>query len=359
MTVDINTGGEVATWTEEELAAVGMEDVKPSDLALPRLTIVGKRAVFKNSLTEEEFTELDAVMLGQVKHRVMWPEKTDAGDYKQPMCKSTDFEHGFPNVDPKAPARRAFPWAQANFQEEAGREGAYNRGLMVETGLPSLPCQKCVFQTWVDGSTRCKEQHVFPLYYKDSADEWVPALLTVQGAGIKPSKNYVNSFFLRKRPMFSVVTHITLTPLSRDSVDYAVPVFKAGNPTEPGSFAQYADMMRSTRDFLRRPPMKRDEETVEQVPTSNVNAPADVVVPPPAQEVVPPPVQQPVAPPAAPAPAPVAPPVAPPVQVAPPAPVAQVTVPEVAAQPPTSPPAAPAPAAPATAGGDSDDDLPF
>jgi len=353
-----------------EYEGLGLEDVKVSDLSVPRLSIVSKTAKIQHSVTKAEYDYLYVIMLAQVKQRIMWHKDVD-DNYKSPQCKSTDFDHGFPNVDPKAPPSRLFPWAESNFDPAAGPQGLYLPELSEEAGTPALPCESCKFKEWKDGKTQCKEQHSYPLLWVDPEDNsYNPAILTIQGSGIKNSRQYVQTFATKRKPLFTALTLIQLTAARKGSNDYAIPNFTNAQDTDPALFDEYAAQTRSMREFLRKPPRRREDDSndsaITPAPAGNVNvapvvvevpvasqviAPVAPVVPTPAPPVAPAPPAPPVAPvPVAtsPAPGPVAPPVppsAPPVAAPAPAPVPAVApVPP----PPPAPVAAPAVAPAAT-----------
>lgn len=348
MTVDTTGGGSVVPY-DEDLANVGLDDVGVGDVIIPRLVIQHKTGTFQDNLSKAEYGTLKVVLLGLVKQRIFWDDEVDDGD--KPKCKSPDFEHGFPNVDPATKADKQFPWHQSNFDPSSFPAA---QGL---NGLVTLPCATCIFKEWdktgSDGvswkNPPCNEQHTYPLLYSpDEGESWQPALLTVQRTGIKPSRQYISSFAQAKTPMFTVFTEIGLTLNKRGQVDYSVPTFKRAEPTDRNSWMEYANQYRAIREFIRQPPRRLDDEdSVAPVPedTNTNTAPSA------------PAAAAPTPPPAAPAPAPAAAAPAPP---APPAPPAAPTPPAQPAPPAAAPaPAAvAAPAAPAAAA-EADDDLPF
>lgn len=358
MTVAVPGGGAELETAYNEYKGLGLEDVQVSDLSVPRVSIKGPTASFELSTTKANLGNyLYVILLAQVKQRVMWHEKM-SDTYSHPQCKSTDFNHGWPNIDPQAPAERGFPWAESRFNPEAGKQGQYLPELSGEAGMPALPCNSCIFKEWKDGKTRCKEQHTYPMFYMDENQELQPAILTVQGSGIKNSRQYVQQFATKGRPLFTTLTLIQLESASRGTVQYAIPNFKAYQDSDPTKFDEFADQARTMMEYLRRPPRNPaesdSEDSVGEVPlppSANVNLPpvgAGVPTGVHPQVIDVQPVQQEV-------PAPPAPPVPPaPVQVpaaAPPAPPAPPVAPSPAPGPaaapvPPAPPAPPAPAAP-------------
>lgn len=264
MTVVPSEGGALPA-TVDEFDNVGLEDVGVADVVIPRLQIVHTEAVFKNNLSGEEYQSLDVILLGLVKQRIMWDDEVDDGD--KPLCKSPDFEHGFPNVRDDVPKDKRFPWDTSNFApDDFPAESGLN-------GLVTLPCANCVFKEWDKNGWKnppCNEQHTYPLLYTpDEGESWIPALLTTAKTGIKPSRQYISSFAQSKTPMFTVRTTLTLTPQSRGTVKWAVPAFKRGDDTDRDRWTEYAQQFRSIREFIRSAPRRQDEEGDEPAAESN------------------------------------------------------------------------------------------
>jgi hypothetical protein len=262
MTVAVPTpGGSVVPYDDD---LVGFEDVTTSDLMVPRLRIVHKDGVFEDSLSKARFDTLDVILLALVKQRIMWDETVDDGD--TPQCKSTDHVHGFPNVDPEAKRKCQFPWGKSNFSTGDAKPITIEPGTSREhpngwhsNGLDVLPCANCVFKEWNKGDWRvppCSEQHTYPLLYSPDGDlsNAMPALLTVQKTGIKPSKTYINSYAQRRDPLFTAVTRLTLRQESRGSVTYAVPEFRKIGATENSSWSEFSEQARQIRSFIRTAP---------------------------------------------------------------------------------------------------------
>jgi hypothetical protein len=304
----------------------GLEDVEVSDVMLPRLQLDHKKALFRDNLSKVEYPELDLIILGLIKQRIMWRDETE--DKEKPLCKSPDHAHGFPNVRDDTPKDKQFPWGTSNFNPADFPPG----GPTSINGLVTLPCDSCIFKEWDKPGWKippCTEQHTYAVLYNSNPGEgnepnWVSALLTFQKTGIKASKSYISSFVQAGQPMFTVRTRITLTAVSRGTVDYAVPTFYRKDPTDSSEWPNFGDSFRSIRTFVRQPPRSQDDDEdftdAAVVPSDNFNTG-----------------------PAAPAPSAGNAPAAPPQPPATPAPQA----------PPTPAAAAPVPATP------GDDDLPF
>lgn len=253
MTVATTSGGATAPWSSEDLGDLGMEDIKASELTIPRLELVHDQAAFRDRNSKAEFETLNCIILGVVKQRIMWDKEVDDGD--QPQCKSPSFEVGFPQMRTDIPKEKQFPWASSNFNPADFPPG--------DDGLVRLPCEKCVFQEWnVQGwkNPPCAEQFTFPLLYDTGDGDFSPAILTLQRSAAKACKQYITSFKNARQPMFTVNTQLTLTLQSRGKVKYSTPNFKRLGPTDNTLWSQYADDYRSIREFLRQDPRPRDED---------------------------------------------------------------------------------------------------
>lgn len=337
MTVDTTGSGSMVPY-EEDFSSFGLEDVDASDIAIPRLTIEHKTGQFKDSLSGSIYNSgLEVILLGLVKQRVYWRADTDEGDI--PLCKSPNFDHGFPNTDDKLSRDKQFPWNKSNFDTsnavpiEIAPMGAgkpYPDGW-TSNDFPVLPCNSCIFKDWEktgsDGvpwkNPPCTEQHTWPLLFQAEPGVWQPALYTVQKTGIKPSRTYISSFVQAKQPFFAVKTLLGLTQMKRGSVDYSVPTFARSEATDYNSWLEYKNNYLSIREFVRSAP-RRFKEAVGE-PSANVNSAPPTV--PPSQPAASAPVAAPTAVPAEPATAPV--PSAPAAAPAPAAPAAPVSPPPV------------------------------
>lgn len=279
MTVTPHGGGDVAQY--DFGADTGLEDVGVGDIVIPRLQIQHADAVFKDNLSGATYDSLKVVLLGLVKQRIMWHDEVDDGD--KPLCKSSDFEHGFPNVRDDVPKDKRFPWDQSNFNpSDFPSENGMN-------GLVTLPCNACVFKEWDKNGWKtppCAEQHTYPLLYSTDGETFTPALFTTQKTGIKPSRQYISSFAQSKTPPFTVFTELTLELNSRGSVRYSVPRFKRLEQTDRDMWPEYAAQLRTIREFVRQPPRNQEEADGGAAPSDNTNsAPAvPATTPPPAAQ---------------------------------------------------------------------------
>lgn len=263
----VETPGEGKDVVPYDDSMVGLEDIGVTDIIIPRLRIIHDEGVFEDNLSKARYSKLTTILLGLVKQRIMWDSEVDEGD--KPMCKSPDFEHGFPNLREDVPKDKRFPWEKSNFNPS---DYPPEKGL---NGMVTLPCANCIFKEWDKQGWKnppCAEQHTYPLMYSpDEGSSWVTALLTLQKTGIKPSRQYISSFAQTKMPAFTVFTEISLQMQSRGSVKYAVPVLRRLGPTDRDQWGQYGDSLRSIREFLRQPPRRQDDDE-EDHPTESTES---------------------------------------------------------------------------------------
>lgn len=247
MTVVPSTGAGGLAIPEEDY---GLEDFDPTtDAIMPRLQIDHKEALFVDNLSGQKFKELDVILLGLVKQRIMWADEVEDGE--GPLCKSFNYNEGHPDKD--------FPWEKSGFDPAKYPDDA------------ALPCANCALKEWgsaLNGKTPwCSEQHTFPLLMQ-LAGGWAPALFTTQRTGIKPSKTYLTSFSRTKTPLYTVITKLSLQAFKRGTVDYAVPVFVQKEATESSEWTFYAQQYRSIRSFITTRPSRDDDDGTAPAPVA-------------------------------------------------------------------------------------------
>lgn len=202
--------------------------LRPEEISIPRLRIVGKDAQFENITTSERYDELECVILGMVRQRSMWPEQVRE-DVKAPLCRSVDSIVGRPLEDEKIAAKFHFPWKKSNLDRASL--------LAEDDGQVLINCKECSFKNWneeEDLPGPCAEQWVLPLYYIDKLGNLSPGILTMQKSSLGPLKKYLGQFEAAKQPAFMFNTKITLTGRERGDVAYAVPSFERLGLTDPG-----------------------------------------------------------------------------------------------------------------------------
>lgn len=355
----------------------GLGDLSTADLVIPRLKIVGKEALFQDTLSNEQFPVVEVVILGLIKQRILWHPTVDKDD--KPMCKSNDFAIGVPTLADN-PANKLFPWKSSNFTPEAAQiNPTLPTGQQLDTnGHKVLPCGACKFKEWDThpngGKPWCNELHTLPVMYRKPAEPnaevnpWTLAILQFKSSGLGASKKYLSNFKRANQAPFTAITRISLQLQSRGDTIYSTPILQRVGDTDKVDWPEYSESYRSVRDYARQLPRPNDptDNDSDGAPAeqmgANVWGPAVIQqtalaqgaapvtessvahpVAEPVQATEPDPAPEPEAPAAQAAPTP--PPAPAP---AAPAPVAQAPVapptPAPAAQAPT-PPAAPAPAA--------------
>lgn len=331
-------GGDVAVYDPDLM--VGLEDITATDLVIPRLVIQHKDGRIKDNLSNAEYEQLDVILLAMVKQRVMFHPDVEDGD--RPMCKSPDFEHGFPNTSDETPATKRFPWQKSNFDPA---NFPATEGL---NGHITLPCGSCVFKDWPkagsdDKKPPCAEQWTFILLYRpDEGQAWQPGLFSVQKSGMPPAKKYITYFGQTNTPLFTVHTRLSFQLATRGQVTYSTPIFTRGEATPRENWSEWATTARNVREFIRQPPRPTEDDE-----GGFVSADAATAAPAEAATSAPAPAEAPATP-VTPAPA------APAAEAAP---AAAAPAPAAVAPPVAAPAAAPA-AQPAPAS-DPSDDLPF
>lgn len=256
----------------------GLEQFDSSDAVIPRLSILHKEQEFKDSLTNEQFPKIQTIILGLVKQRVLFHNIVDEGD--MPMCKSANFETGFPNTSDDIKKDKRFPWDKSGFDPADFPPD--------DEGVIRLPCSGCQLKEWgshPDGKKPyCAEQFTLAILYDPrETDEWVPALVTFQKTSLKPLKAYLTSFARSKSAAFQAITEMSLTPEKRGSNEYSVPIFKRVGDTDEENWREFSTSYRNMKEFLTADPGTRDEEASGP----QVAAPSGNVAKPPADKAPP------------------------------------------------------------------------
>lgn len=314
----------------------GLEDFDTRDQVMPTWRINHHDAKFVDTLSGAEYDELNVVLLGLVKGRVLWPAAVQAeGSGELPLCRSYDFSTGHPHLldsdgDPK-PDR--FPWAASGFSQ---------------TSEP-LPCSSCKLKDWGTHPTRdapwCSEVHTFSLALPGAEEgTFIPSLLQIQRSSLKSSRTYCSSFAGRGEPLFTVWTNLTLDKRKMGNNPYCVIQFKEIQKTNAEDHPFFSASYRGIREYLTTPRGREEEDSTDLPVTEQQQS---TVVSQPEPQAQPQVVSEPVTAPATPAPVPAAAP-------APPQPTA--TQPAPAAPAPAAPTPVPEPA-PAAQSGSTE--LPF
>ena len=263
MTVEQHGGSQApATY---DAGATGLEDFGVTDAVIPRLKIVQKEGVYQDNLSGQKFSRLRMVILGLVKQRILW--HPDVEDDDMPMCKSPDFNTGYPNLE--TTGKKAFPWQEAGFDPN---------NFPIVNGQKPLPCANCALKDWGThprGETPyCTEQWTLPVYYDSDPNLsgiWVPAILTLQKSNIKPIRSYLTSFARSGKPAFTAVCESTLKVLSRGTVDYSVASFALVGESDRSMWPEYSENYAQMKSYLQTPPRGDDDTDGEPQVQENVN----------------------------------------------------------------------------------------
>jgi hypothetical protein len=216
---------------------IGLEDISANELSIPRLAIDHKKAVFRDSLSNEEFAEFDTVVLGVCKQRVLWP--TELRDGAKPLCKSQNGTQGLPADN--------FPWKESGFTPTGDEDQL-------------LDCAACQLKEWGSHPTRAKIAWCTDQRVVVCLREGAPYLLSLQRSGIKPINGFMTHFVQTKTPTFTKHAHVSLKALKSGTVDYAVPVFTVGTLTDEADHAEYGRVYLGVRQFVQSRRIAGDDE---------------------------------------------------------------------------------------------------
>lgn len=237
----------------------GLDDLG-SDLSVPRLKIAHKKGLFLDPSDNSEYPEIYCIILGLVRQRVLFDAKVDPNNPEKPMCKSPDTNIGFPNMTPEN-AKKAFPWAAAKLDaSQAGRD---------EDGRTVIKCVTCHLKEWdshpLGDKPWCSEQFTLPILFAASlealqAGEGMPALISLQKTGIKPTKAYLKTFQLRKVGAYTAYTKLSLLVERVGDNVFSKPIFTRSGDTDRVGWLDYTEQFGAISKFLKeqRPPAPDD-----------------------------------------------------------------------------------------------------
>lgn len=237
----------------------GLEDFDTDDMVMPRITIEHQEGVFVDALSGEKHEEMDVVLLGLVKQRIMWSDDVD--DDSGPLCKSVDAKVGNP--------RDEFPWEESGFAKTAGKD--------------QLPCNECNFSKWQNNNPPpCSEQFTLPLMMNVEGQGYIaPAIITFQRSGAKPVKRYLTSFKRSQMPLFTAKTKLSLDVRKKGSVTFSVPQFEKSGQTESDYYGMFAENYKQIREYLHQLEVSdpNDEEAVGTSEAANDSENSDEDLP--------------------------------------------------------------------------------
>lgn len=255
MTVEPHQASGQQLANPEDFGTTGLEDFGLTDAVIPRIKIAHKDGQWEDNLSGARYDTLRFIILGMVKQRILWHTEVDEGD--SPMCKSPDFQTGFPNLD--APVKKSFPWAKSGFDPNSVPTDP-------ESGSKPLPCSSCALKDWgthPNGSTPyCAEQWTLAILFDPDGDgqTWVPAILSLQKSSIKPIRSFLTAFARTNKPAFTAICEGTLKVSTRGAVDYSTPTFKHAGSTDQENWLEYSQQYLQMRDYLMQKPRSSEED---------------------------------------------------------------------------------------------------
>lgn len=256
--------------TVDEDVVPGLEDFDPQELRIPAVRLNGKNATFVDTLTDIEMPEIEVVILGLNRQRVLWaPEMSP--ESKGPLCRSLEGATGTPDLD-------NFPWKAAKLTPRLfiTTEEDPDSGVPVKTLTNKIPCAECNLKEWETnpkgtGTPWCNEQYVFGILLKreteDGEELWTPGILPISRSGIKNANKYMMVYKMSQAPPFVDFTRLTLKQMTRGSVDYAVPEFHRLGKTDKADRAFYTQSHYQIRNFLQTPWGRSQVQDDGPVPT--------------------------------------------------------------------------------------------
>jgi hypothetical protein len=230
----------------------GLEDIDESDMTIPRITIDHEEGVFVDSQTNERFTEIDCIMLGLVKQRVLWPP-TPGATGEGPMCRAVNYTTGVPD---------AAKWVVKHNGITAQAQSGFT---FEEVQAGDLSCANCGLKEWEshpnNSTPWCNEQFTFPIIRILDDGAMAPALISFQRTGLKACKSYVSGFKQAKRPLYTAITRITAVHQKKGTVDFVTPSFAKVSDSDPSEHPAYSRSLAQIRTFITTPRSFDDAET--------------------------------------------------------------------------------------------------
>jgi len=222
----------------------GLEDIDESDMTIPRITIDHEGGVFVDSQTNERFGEIDCILLGLVKQRVLWPP-TPGADGEGPMCRAVNYTTGAPD-----PAKWVVKHNGITAQAQSGF-------TFEEVQAGNLSCANCGLKEWEshpnNSTPWCNEQFTFPIIRILEDGSRAPALISFQRTGLKPCKSYVSGFKQAKRPLYTAITRITAVHQRKGTVEFVTPSFSKVSDSDPTEHPSFSRSLAQIRTFITTP----------------------------------------------------------------------------------------------------------
>lgn len=201
--------------------------IPDEELPMPRLRIVQKEneehpvGVFVNTQTEEEYTEVECILLGLRRGRVRWDPTLK--NMEEPLCRSRDAITG--------------------------------------AGDPGESCINCSYAAWnADEKPGCALVYGFIGLDATGA----PFLFPVSRSALKPARNFIAAAQRRRKPLYYTGCVLTLRKETKPAL-YYVPVFKRVGDTNIETWPELEAVLRQIEAALERAPVgSAAEETAAE-----------------------------------------------------------------------------------------------
>jgi len=196
----------------------GWESFDASDLVIPRYKVVqptsktGTEGHFLCNLTGEEVETLNVVIVKADKGRALWSQQdrtknsTEVNAYMQDLIAETGKNSEWlASGDGEDLLCRSY-----TFWEPDSRHPFPPSKVCAVMGPGNRPKQVCQFGAWdEDGKTKPPCGTLYNLLCI-GIDDGVPFWTTLHGVSIKPTKGFISSVMLRRKPFFMFQTEISL-----------------------------------------------------------------------------------------------------------------------------------------------------
>lgn len=232
---------------------VGLEDFGTDDLVMPSLKLDHANGYITDSLSGTQYEKLEVVICGLIKSRILWPAEVEETK-SAPLCRSYNHSEGYA-------FSAKFPWKAAQL-----KLGAYPTAGE-EDEFSILPCELCPLKDWGsnpkgNSTPWCSEQYNLAVMQDMSGEgDWSPATLTLQRSAVKPIRAYLTGFQRAKTPAFVNRTIITVTAQKRGTVNYVVPSFAKGAPTDQADHDLFKETYFRIREWLQTPRVEKSEDS--------------------------------------------------------------------------------------------------
>lgn len=228
--------------------STGLDELGIDEIPTPRISIDHTENLYEDNQTKLRFESFNAIILGMIRQRAMFPKDYIGDGNDVPHCKSNDAINGLPNLDPTS--RNAFPWATSSFDPNTVQ-------INEQYGRVVLPCGSCNMTQWTgsDGKTPPKCSDVWNLivmFDPYGNGQAIPAFLPLKRSALKPTRGHLAQYKQRNVPAFTDVVQFTLKQETRGKNPYSVPVIKVIGKTDPVQYESFAYNLEKLIEFARQ-----------------------------------------------------------------------------------------------------------